>query len=66
LQAAFSREEQSDVAGSNPHSSTAGSASPPCMHNIGYGRSAPRALLTPFLQLYLLLIHQILQKIKLF
>jgi hypothetical protein len=43
LRAAFSREEQSDVAGSNPKARTAGSASPPCLHNVGYGRPAPRA-----------------------
>ena len=42
LRAAFSREELSDVAGSNPQPRTAGSASPPCCHNVGCGRPAPR------------------------
>ena len=45
LRAAFSREEQSDVAGSNLTARAAGSASPLCLHNVGYGRPATRACL---------------------
>ena len=41
------------MAGSNPSARTAGSASPPCLHNVGYGRPAPRAFAVtqPFIAL---------------
>jgi len=49
-----------------PQPRAAGSASPQYLRNVGDGRPAPRTLLTPFLQLYLQLIHQIFQKIEFF